>query len=232
MSGTINSVIEPQLTEANIPPERFKVLAIQLLANGCLMREEGGAEKGMYDDALRVAALLHDYFSVIGMTLHHDMSTEVFRLYPPGAEAPGVTMVDETAEGTASIRQRIPADTVAALLALRCLFEEKLQRGAIETSGEALVTLEDLSATMNTQLRRPLPTNATDKTALLNDLKRLRVIRLSSTFSVQDPDAFIGIRPHVTTYVSNSALENALASNEPQVDGDAESTEASEALAA
>lgn len=210
MLNDLKGVIDPILAEANVTAERFKVIAVQLMSAGCIMREENVSEKAMYDEAVRIDSLLHDYFAVVGLTLHHDSVNYEFRLYPPGAVAPGVNMVDESPEGTASIRQRLPIDVVAATLALRCLYEERMQRGLIETSGEALVTLEDLSATLSTQLRRPLPVNQTDKMSLLNELKKLRVIRLTPNFTVQDPDGFIAIRGGILTLVSNDALNNAL----------------------
>lgn len=222
MSQAIKEVIDPILDGASVTKERFRAIGIYLLSHGVIMREESPVEKALYDEARRIDDMLYDYFSVLGLTLHHDVNQEVIRLYPPGATVAGVTMVEESGEGTASIRARVSTDVVAATLALRCLYEERLQRGTIDSNGEAVVTLEDLSACMNTQLRRPLPTNATDKQAILADLRRLRVIRLSPTFLVQDPEAYIAVRPEVLYLVNNEALENALA-------GQAEAAEATDA---
>lgn len=198
------------LSQAGISSERFRAISAHLMSLGILIREEDKSEQGLYDDARRIESVLFDSLAAFGMTLHHDLDMQTFRLYPPGASAVGVTMVDEGGDGTKGMRQRLSQDFVAAALALRSLYEERLHRGAVGANGEALITLEDLSACMSGQLRRSLPATQGGKTDLIAELKRNRMIRTNSSFTVQDPDAFLAIRPYIVHLVSNDALSAAV----------------------
>ncbi|MEO8120303.1 MAG: DUF4194 domain-containing protein, partial [Rhodoferax sp.] len=101
-------------------------------------------------------------------------------------------------------------DFVAAAIALRFLYQEKLNQGLIDNQAEAMVSFEDIAATMQTQLKRQLPDGNTARMDLLGELKRHRLLRFSSTFSPTDEDAYLAIRPTIVGVVSNEALSTAL----------------------
>jgi len=216
---SISAFVRDQLVVANIKPERFRELVARLLAYGIVVRDEDKTEQQFYDDARRVESLLDEYFDVAGFLLHHDTNNQFFRLYPPGAIVDG--LAEDVYEPVPSLRARVSTDFVAAALALRFLYQNKLNNGDIQPQGDALIGFEELAVTLQTQLKRPLPSSTTDKLALLSELRRHRLLGYSSTFSITDEDALLSIRPTILGVVSNEALSAALDADgviEPEVD--------------
>ncbi|MCW7537039.1 DUF4194 domain-containing protein [Aquabacterium sp. A7-Y] len=205
---SLTTSVQEQLAQANLSRERFRELITRLLSWGVLVRDEDRTEQLLYDDARRVEGLLSDYFDLAGLLLHHDSNAQFFRLYGPGAVVDGLP--EDTLEPVPSLKARVSADFVAAALALRFLYQERLNGGYIDPQGEALVSFEDLAATLQTQIKRPLPAGTTDRMALLAELKRHRLLRYASTFSIADEDAYLAIRPTILGVVSNDALAAAL----------------------
>lgn len=205
---SITTSLREQLTASNISLERFRELITRLMAYGILVRDEDRTEQLLYDDARRVQGLLFDYFDVAGLFLHHDANGQFFRLYPPGAVVDGLPGDDK--EPVPALKARVSADFVAVALALRFLYQEKLNQGQIGANGEALVNFEDVAATLQTQLKRQLPPGNGDRLALLKELRRHRLLRFSATFDIADSDAYLAIRPTILGIVSNEALAAAL----------------------
>lgn len=202
------SHINEQLALANIKPDRFREIINRLMAYGAIVREEDRIEQLLYDDARRVEGLLEDYFDVAGFRLHHDSNNQFYRLYVAGAVVDGLP--EDILELTPSLRARVSPDFVAVALALRFLYQNKLNTGDIQPQGEALVSFEEIAATMQTQLKRPLPNGIGDKMALLAELKRHRLLSYTAEFSISDEDALLAIRPTILGIVSNDALSAAL----------------------
>lgn len=202
------SHINDQLALANIKSDRFREIITRLMAYGAIVREEDRVEQLLYDDARRVESLLEDYFDIAGFRLHHDTNNQFYRLYVAGAVVDGLP--EDTLEPTPSLRARVSPDFVAMALALRFLYQNKLNTGDIQPQGEALVSFEEIAATMQTQLKRPLPSGMGDKMALLAELKRHRLLSYTAEFSVSDEDALLAIRPTILGIVSNDALSAAL----------------------
>ena len=205
---SITTELREQLASANLNLERFRELAVRLLSHGVLVRDEDRTEQLLYDDARRVEGLLSDYFEIAGLSLHHDRDGQFFRLYAPGAVVDGLS--EDPLAPVPSLKVRVSADFVAAAIALRFLYQERLNQGLIDTQAEALISFEDLAATLQTQLKRPLPESNAERMALLADLKRHRLLRYQSTFTVSDEDAYLAIRPTILGIVSNEALSAAL----------------------
>lgn len=205
---SISSVVLEQLAVANLKPERFRELVIRLFSYGIIVREEDRTEQLLYDDARRVQTLLEDYFDVAGFMLHHDATNQFYRLYGPGAVVDGLP--DDPLEPVPSLRARVSADFVAAALALRLLYQDKLSKGDVSPQGEAFIGFEALAETLVTQIKRPLPQGSTDKMGLLGELKRHRLLRYPAGFSISDEDALLAIRPTILGIVSNDALTAAL----------------------
>lgn len=202
------SQIAEQLALANIKQDRFREIIVRLMAYGAIVREEDRVEQLLYDDARRVENLLEDYFDIAGFRLHHDSNNQFYRLYVAGAVVDGLP--EDTLEPTPSLRARVSPDFVAMALALRFLYQNKLNNGDIQPQGEALVSFEEIAATMQTQLKRPLPSGMGDKIALLAELKRHRLLSYTAEFSISDEDALLAIRPTILGIVSNDALSAAL----------------------
>lgn len=205
---SISAAVRDQLAVANIKAERFREIVIRLLSYGIVVRDEDRTEQLLYDDIRRVETLVEDYFEVAGFLLHHDSTNQFYRLYAPGAVVDGLPQ--DTMEPAPSLRARVTPDFVAAALALRFLYQNKLNNGDIQSQGEALISFEELAATMQTQLKRALPSGSTDKMALLAELKRHRLLRYAAGFSIADEDALLAIRPTILGIVNNDALAAAL----------------------
>lgn len=205
---SISATVREQLAVANIKPERLREIISRLFAYGIVVREEDRTEQLLYDDARRIEALLEDYFDVAGFLLHHDTTNQFYRLYAPGAVVDGLP--EDTLEPVPSLRARVSPDFVAAALALRFLYQNKLNSGDIQPQGDALIGFEELAATMQTQLKRPLPNSSTEKMSLLAELRRHRLLTYSSTFTISDEDALLSIRPTILGVVSNDALTAAM----------------------
>jgi hypothetical protein len=204
----ISTVVREHLAVANIKPERFREIIARLFAFGIIVRDEDRTEQLLYDDLRRVEGLLEEYFDVAGFYLHHDANNQFYRLYAPGAVVDGLQ--EDPHEVMPSLRTRLSADFVAAALALRFLYQNKLNNGDIQPTGEALISFEDLAATLQTQLKRQLPSSLTEKQVLLAELRRHRLLGFSSTFSIGDEDALLAIRPTILGIVNNDALSAAL----------------------
>lgn len=207
---TLTTAVLEQLNLTGLKLDRFREVVTRLFAYGIVVRDEGGVEALYYDDARRMETLLSEYFGLAGFFLHHDSKAEFFRLYAPGAEAPGIT--PEGGEPIPSLRAKLSPDFVAAALALRFLYQKGLlDWGAhLTDEGEVLIRFEELAATLQAQLKRPLPESAGDKDRLLRELRRHRLIRLSSTFSMSDEDSLIAIRQTILGIISEDALASAL----------------------
>jgi hypothetical protein len=204
----ISSLIHEQLALANLKQERFREILTRLLASGAIVRDEDRTEQLLYDDARRVENLLEDYLDIAGFRLHHDSTNQFYRLYVAGAVVDGLS--EDVYEASPALRARVTPDFVAMALALRFLYQNKLNAGDIQPQGEVYVSFEELAATMQTQLKRQLPNSMGDKMALLAELKRHRLLRYSAEFAISDEDALMAIRPTILGIVSNEALSAAL----------------------
>ena len=205
---SLQSHINEQLAIANLKQERLREIITRLMAHGAIVRDEDRVEQLLYDDARRIESLLEDYFDVAGFRLHHDSTNQFYRLYVAGAVVDGLP--EDTFEPAPSLRARVSPDFVAMALALRFLYQNKLNMGEIQPSGETLVSFEEIAATMQTQLKRPLPNGMGDKMALLAELKRHRLLAYTAEFTITDEDALLAIRPTILGIVSNDALSAAL----------------------
>jgi hypothetical protein len=214
LTESLLTALEPH----NVPLERFRDIVGRMYAAGIMVRDEDGVEQRLYDDMRRIEAPLAEYFSLAGFTLVHDAQNAFFRLYAPGADIPG--MAGDDADAMPGLRARLSADFVAAALALRFMYQQGLaDAGArLSDTGEVLARFEELAATLQTQLKRPLPAGAVERQRLLNDLKRHRLIRLGPLFAMEDEEALLAIRPTILGIVSDDMLARALESEEPVPD--------------
>lgn len=204
----ISTAVREQLTLVNMTSERFREIITRLFAYGVIVRDEDRVEQLLYDDARRVETLLDEYLDIAGLLLHHDATNQFYRLYAPGAVVDGLPA--DIYDPAPSLRARVSTDFVAAALALRFIYQNKLNNGDIQPQGEALIGFEELAITLQTQLKRPLPASLSEKKTLLAELRRHRLLSFSSGFSIEDEDALLAIRPTILGIVSNDALTAAL----------------------
>ncbi|MGZ5052798.1 MAG: DUF4194 domain-containing protein [Methylobacter sp.] len=207
---TLTQTLLDRLEPENIKLKRFQEIAARLFALGIIVRDEDGVEQRCYDDACRIEDSLSEYFALSGFRLVHDQQNEFFRLYAPGAQIPG--LADDDLDPAPSLRTRLSADFVAAALALRFLYQQGLVEGGgrLSDDGDVLVRFEELAATLQVQIKRPLPDNLGERDRLLKDLKRHRLIQYGALFSMQDEDALIAIRPTILGIIGEDVLAAAL----------------------
>jgi len=214
----LHEALDAQLRLHNLPPERFRDIVGRLFAAGIIVREEDGVEQRLYDDARRIATCLSEYFQLGGFRLEHNLKGEFFRLYAPGADVPGLP--DDGVESVPALRARLSPDFVAAALALRFQYQQGLAEGGsrLTDAGEVLIRFEELSATLQTQLKRALPASTIERQRLLSELKRHRLIRAATNFTIEDEDALLAIRPTILGIISDDMLETALDAEQPLTD--------------
>ena len=205
---SLQQVIEERLkTEGagNVKADRFAELAGRLMASGVLWRDYSRPESVLYDDAAQCEQLLREYFSAIGFVLTHDADATIFRLYPPGEGGDG----DE--DGVKRLKARLSRDFVAAAIALRFLYTEALT-GKRELINEVLViSLEELSQSVVSLLAHQLPSSVADRLSLLRDLRKHRIVRFNDGEGAGGMEMLLSVLRPVMSYVSDEALEDALA---------------------
>lgn len=208
----LTNLILEKLAAQNVKLGRFQEITSRLLSSGIIVRDEDGVEQRLYDDARRIDDLLGEVFSVLAFRLVHDAKNEFYRLYAPGAQIPW--MADEGSEPVPALRTKLSPDFVAAALALRFLYQQGLSEGGgrLTDVGEVLIRFDELTATLQTQVKRPIPDGLNECKQLLNELKKHRIIQLSSAFAIGDEDALIAIRPTILGIVSDDVLASALES--------------------
>lgn len=207
---SLTNVLFEELNLRNLKLEQFREIAQRLFASGILLRDEDGNEQRLYDEAVRIEPVLTEYFSLAGFRLVHDHQNDFFRLYAPGAQIPG--LADDDQEPVPALRARLSPDFVAAALALRFLYQQGLTEAGnrLADNGEVMIQFEDLAVTLQTQIRRPLPEGLGDRDRLLKELKRHRLLRFHSNFSMADEDALMAIRPAILGLIGEDALATAL----------------------
>lgn len=208
-----NTILEI-LKSHNVKLERFQEITSRLLSGGIIVRDEDGVEQRLYDDARRVEDVLSEVFAILSFRLVHDGKNEFYRLYAPGAQIPGVA--DDDVEPVLALRAKLSPDFVAAALAFRFLYQQGLTEGGgrLTDSGEVLVRFEELAATLQTQVKRPLPNTPTECKQLLAELKKHRLIQYSA-LALGDEDALIAIRPTILGIISDDVLAAALEGEGP-----------------
>lgn len=192
-------------TEGNgaVKPARFAGLVGRLLASGIVWRDFSRPEADLYDDATQCEQLLREYLSATGFVLTHDTDAMIFRVYPPGE--------DGDDDGVKKLKARLSRDFVAAAIALRFLYTEALT-GKRELVDEVLViSLEELSQAVVSLLAHSLPSSIADRMGLLRELRKYRVIRFNEGDGAGGMEMLLSVLRPVMSYVSDEALEDALA---------------------
>lgn len=188
-----------------VKADRFAELVGRLLASGVLWRDYSRPEAELYDDAAQSEQLLREYFAAIGFVLTHDADALIFRLYPPGEGGDG----DD--DGVKRLKARLSRDFVATAIAARFLYTEALT-GKRELVNEVLViSLEELSQAVVSLLAHSLPSSNADRLALLRELRKHRIVKFNDGEGAGSMEMLLSVLRPVMSYVSDEALEDALA---------------------
>jgi hypothetical protein len=213
MLQSLAQVIEQRLSgegAGNVKPARFAELAGRLLAGGVLWRDWSRPEAALYDDAAQCEQLLREWFGAIGFVLTHDADARIFRLYPPGEH--GVAP-DEDGDGDGGVKRlksRLSRDFVAAVIALRFLYTEALTGRRPLVDERLAISLEELSQAMVSLLAHKLPSSATERMALLRELRKHRVAHFVEGDDAGSMDMGLAVLRPVMSFVSDEAMEDAL----------------------
>lgn len=221
--------IERELEKEGLSQKEYSELLVRLLDYGVICRDESQVEQTMYDRFVRIEELVGEYLSVLGIRIQHDRRFQFVRLYPPGAQVPGMDE-DQQNAGNPAFRQRLSQSEVALILVLRAQYDKALREGAVDEQGCVMVSLEGLTIAMKNLLKRSLPDNATERKSLFRKLRQMRLIQLQNEDSVHDGDVWLRIRPMIMSYVSDEVLTELMATDEEpdteKGDEDSEQTDA------
>jgi hypothetical protein len=197
--------IEQKLEKQGLDRRELTELLIRLLDYGVICRDESQIEQQLYDRYLRLEEIVADYLELIGVRVQHDKRFQFIRLYPPGAQIPGV-QDEPNAVQSPGLRMRLNQNEVALILVLRAQYDKALREGQVDEQGCVMVSLESLSIAIKNLLKRTLPDNMTERKQLFRRLKQLRLIQLSNEDRLDDGDMWMRIRPMIMSYVSEQVL--------------------------
>lgn len=211
--------IEKSLEKEGLSQRDFSELLVRLLDYGVVCRDESQIEQQLYDRYLRLEELVGDYLTLLGIRIQHDRRFQFVRLFPPGAQVPG--MVDDPQNtGAQAFRSRLNQNEVALILVLRAQYDKALREGMVDEQGCVMVSLEALSIAMKNLLKRTLPENLTERKALFRRLKQLRLVQIANDEQLSDSDMWLKVRPMIMSYVSDQVLSELMESdNEEQAEG-------------
>lgn len=200
----LSETIEKQLSKDKLSMEEFRELCLRLLNWGVLCRSESQVEQLLYDRFLMIESLVQEYFSIVGIQLLHDRKFHFVRVYPPGAQVPG--MSSEDSEGIGGLRERLRQDEVALVLVLRLQYDKALLEGRLDDEGFVLESLESLNIALKNTLNRSLPERATERKALFTRLRQLRLIEYRQDGNMESNEAWVRIHPMIVSFVNDEAL--------------------------
>jgi hypothetical protein len=218
--------LEQKLEKLGVGMDEFSELMIRLLNHGVLCRDESKKEAELYDRYLMVRELVEDYLSVLRIRLLHESRFSSLRLFPPGAEVPGLQ--DGADSFNSGLRERLNAQEVALVLVLRAEYDKALREGEIDEMGQVLLPLEALNLAHKNLLGRALPEAITERRQLFRRLRQLRLVRTASDSAIDDSEAWLTIRPGITHFVTDSALAQLAEAGGITLAGDEEGEEADE----
>lgn len=218
----ISEYLQEKLSDENLELNDFRELIVRLLNYGVLCRNESLIEQQLYDRYLRLAPWIQDYLSLMDVRLYHDQRFEYLRAYPPGSEVPG-REGDETMNN--NLRLRLNQNEVAMVLVLRLQYDKALREGLVDDQGYVTESLEAISIASKNLLGRSLPNKVTERKALFQRLRKLRLIEYRQEIELDNSEAWIKIHPMIVNFVTDEALsalneDNVLIDDEMQnIDG-------------
>jgi hypothetical protein len=209
--------IEQKLEKQGLDRGELSELLIRLLDYGVICRDESQIEQQLYDRYCRLEEIVADYLELLGVRVQHDKRFQFIRLYPPGAQIPGVQDEPNAIQST-GLRLRLNQNEVALILVLRAQYDKALREGQVDEQGCVMVSLESLSIAMKNLLKRTLPDNITERKQLFRRLKQLRLIQIANEDHLDDGDMWMRIRPMIMSYVSEQVLADLIENEQSSID--------------
>ncbi|WP_428242059.1 DUF4194 domain-containing protein [Gynuella sp.] len=199
------NALENQLEKQGLQLRDFTELMIRLMDYGVICRDESQVEQVLYDRFMRLESLVEDYLAVLSIRMQHDRKFQFVRLFPPGAEVPGMDAEEDT-PFNGGFRVRLNQHEVALVLVLRSLYDKALREGQVDEHGNVVASLENINIAMKNLLKRTLPENVTERKTLFRRTRQLRLISLNPEASFEDTELWLRIRPMIMSYVSGDVL--------------------------
>lgn len=203
----IDNFLEAQLKSLGIGRTELSELLIRLLDYGVISRNESQIEASLYDRYLQCSDLVEEYLSVIGVRIQHDRRFAFIRIFPPGAEVPGMADLDD-APFNGGFRARPNQQEVAVILVLRAEYEKSLREGQLDEEGRAMISLEGLAIAMHNLLKRSLPEGQVERRTLFRRLRQLRLIQYTSEDEMDSEESWLSIQPAITSFVTDEVLNS------------------------
>ncbi len=216
----LTDCLDKALEPAGVSVGEFSELAVRLLNYGVLCRGENQIEQHLYDRYVRIAPIMDAYLGLIGVRVLHDRRFEYVRLYPPGAQVPGMEQADEGAF-SGSLRARLRQDEVALLLVLRLQYDKALREGEVDENGYVAESMESLGIAMKNLLGRSLPDKLTERKRVFQRLRQLRLIDFRQEEDIEADEAWLRIHPMIVSFVGDEALAS-LEQGLPEQDSEGE----------
>lgn len=201
----LDDFLTEQLQPLSVTREEFSEVLIRLLDYGVLCRDESQTEAALYDRYLQCSRLIEDYLAVIGVRLQHNRQFAFVRIFPPGAEIPGLAD-DDNAPFNSGFRTRPSQQEVAVILVLRAEYQKSLREGQVDEKGCAMLSLEGLAIAMNNLLKRSLPEGLVERKNLFRRLRQLRLIQFNLEEDLDSDESWISIQPGITSFVTDEVL--------------------------
>ncbi|WP_444921848.1 DUF4194 domain-containing protein [Microbulbifer sp. CnH-101-G] len=209
----IEQALEEALAQCRLNRSEFSELMVRLLDYGVICRDESVIETTLYDRFQRCEQLVREWLAPLGLRLQHDSRFQFIRVYPPGAEVPGLPDQEEPHHG--GFRARLSQQEVAAILALRVEYDKALREGQVDESGCAALSLEALELGMRNLLRMSLPDKHAERKNLLKKLRQLRLVQFSSEEVETSAEVWLRVRPTIAHFVSESVLRQLIDNDIP-----------------
>ncbi|WP_299582999.1 DUF4194 domain-containing protein [uncultured Microbulbifer sp.] len=200
----IEEALDEALAQCRLNRSEFSELLVRLLDYGVICRDESMIETALYDRFQRCEPLVREWLAPLGLRLQHDSRFQFIRVYPPGAEVPGLPDQEEPHHG--GFRARLGQQEVAAILALRVEYDKALREGQVDENGCAALSLEALELGMRNLLKMSLPDKHAERKNLLKKLRQLRLVQFSSEEVETSAEVWLRVRPTIAHFVSESVL--------------------------
>jgi hypothetical protein len=217
---TPNELLQQKLAAKQFSADEFSELVIRLLDYGVICRDESQIEEQLYDRYLQLQELVEDYLLPLRVRIQHDKRFHFVRLFPPGAQVPGLPD-DEHQPFNSGLRATLNQQEVATVLVLRAEYDKALREGQVDDQGCVMLALEALGIALKNLLGRTFPAKKTERDQLFRRLRQLRLIQTAQGFDPMQPDAWLKIRPSITSFVNDKVLQT-LGESLPSTDADTE----------
>lgn len=204
---TLTELLQQKLASKQFSSDEFSELLIRLLDYGVICRDESQVEEQLYDRYLQLQDLVEDYLAPLRVRIQHDRRFHFVRLFPPGAQVPGLPD-DEHQPFNSGLRATLNQQEVATVLVLRAEYDKALREGQVDDQGAVTLSLEALGIALKNLLNRTLPIKKTERDQLFRRLRQLRLVHTAQGFDAMQPDAWLRIRPGITSFVNDTVLQH------------------------